>query len=43
MCQETFVNEIYEGSALEEGPSKLEKRLFTLLYAFFLSICVQLI
>ena len=37
------MNEIYEGSAVEEGPGKLERTLFTLLYAFFLSICVQLI
>ena len=37
------MNEIYEGSVVEEGPGKLERTLFTLLYAFFLSICVQLI
>ena len=37
------MNEIYEGSVTDDNPGKWERALFTLLYAFFLYLCVQLI
>ena len=33
------MKEIYEGSVAEDNPGKWERALFTLLYAFFLSLC----
>ena len=37
------MNEIHEGSVAKDDPGKWERALFTLLYAFFLYLCVQLI
>ena len=40
---ETRVNDTDEGMVVEDQSSKWERALFTLLYAFFLYLCVQLI